>query len=451
MPKSLQTTIQCIQCRQPLRSTVQGLIDAAENPQGKIALLSGNINTTLCPNCGAPNTVLTPLLYHDGSKDMLISYVPMELGLPKDAQEKAVGELMRELTSNLPQGTFKAYMLQPKQALTMQGLIEQVLQGDGVTPEMMQAQRDRVKLVETFIQATDESLPELVKQHDAKIDAQFIQTMTLVIQQVLGEGRQQVAEQLAYVQSRIVELSTFGQQLAQQAQAQEATIAEVAETVNALGEGAQRSDFLKLAIQYAGDPERLEALVGLTRPVFDYTFFQDMTAYIGQSPAAERDQLETLRETLLDLTARVDQQAQSALQEAMTLLRALMSSPNPDELIQANLPMIDNTFMQVLTANIQEFTRRGDVNAIAKLKAIYERVVAALQANLPPELQFVNAVLNAPTDDEARQLIAQNANQFGQSLFSALDVVEQQIAGQPNPALLERFALLRREVQSVLQ
>ncbi len=451
MPKSFQTTIQCIQCRQPLRANVQGLIDAAENPQAKIALLSGNVNTTLCPNCGAPNTVLTPLLYHDGSKDMLISYVPMELGLSKDAQEKAIGELMRELTTNLPQGTFKAYMLQPKQALTMQGLIEQVLQGDGVTPEMMQSQRDRVKLVETFIQASDETLPELVKQHDAKIDAQFIQTMTLVIQQLLGEGRQQVAEQLAYVQSRIVELSTFGQQLAQQAQAQEATIAEVAEAVNALGEGAQRSDFLKLAIQYVGEPERLEALVGLVRPVFDYTFFQDMTAYIGQSPAAERDQLEELREALLDLTAQVDQQAQSALQESMTLLRALMSSPNPDELIQANLPMIDNTFMQVLAANIQEFTRRGDVNATAKLKAIYERVVAALQANLPPELQFVNAVLNAPTDDEARQLIAQNANQFGPSLVSALDVVEEQIAGQPNPTLTERFALLRREVESVIQ
>jgi hypothetical protein len=342
-------------------------------------------------------------------------------------------------------------MLQPKQALTMQGLIEQVLQGDGVTPEMMQSQRDRVKLVETFIQASDETLPELVKQHDAKIDAQFIQTMTLVIQQVLGEGRQQMAEQLAYVQSRIVEHSTFGQQLAQQAQAQEATIAEVAETVNALGDSAQRSDFLKLAIQYAGEPERLEALVGLVRPVFDYTFFQDMTAYIGQAPAAERDQLEELRDDLLNLTAMVDQQAQTALQESMTLLRALMSSPNPDELIQANLPMIDNTFMQVLAANIQEFTRRGDVNATAKLKAIYERVVAALQANLPPELQFINAVLNAPTDNEARQLIVQNSNQFGQSLVSALDMVEQQLAGEPNPALLERFALLRREVQSVLQ
>jgi hypothetical protein len=430
---------------------VQSLIDVVAEPQSKIALLSGNVNTTRCPNCGAPNTVLTPLLYHDSSKDLLISFVPMELGLSKDAQEKAIGDLVRELTTNLPQGAFKGYMLQPKQALTMQGLIEQVLQSDGVTPEMMQAQRERAKLVETFLQTSEESLPELIKQYDTQIDAQFIQTMTLVIQQLLGEGQQAAAEQLAFVQSRIIELSTYGQQLAQRAQAQEAIIAEVAEAVNALGDGAQRADFLNLAVQYVGEPERLEALVGLVRPVFDYVFFQEMTALIGQSPSAERDQLEELREQLLQLTARIDQQAQTVLHESMTLLQALINSPNPDELIQANLPLIDSTFMQVLAANIQEFTRRGDVNATAKLKAIYERVVSVLQSNLPPELRFVNELLNASTDDEARDMIAQRANEFGQSLVSALDAVEQQLTGEPDSPLMERFALLRREVESVLQ
>src|ERR1041385_1892352 len=148
MPKTIQTTIQCVNCRQPIRATIQTVIDPAQNPQAKIALLGGNINMVPCPNCGTPNSVLTPLLYHDASKELLIAYVPMELGLPKDAQEKAIGEMMREVTSSLPQGAFKAYLLQPRNALTMQGLIDQVLQADGVTPEMMQEQRDRVKLVE---------------------------------------------------------------------------------------------------------------------------------------------------------------------------------------------------------------------------------------------------------------------------------------------------------------
>jgi hypothetical protein len=307
-----------------------------------------------------------------------------------------------------------------------------------------------VKLVESFIQSPPEILPDLVRQHDDRIDAQFIQTMTLLIQQLLNEGRDAVAEQVAAVQNKIVQHSTFGQGLIQQSQAQEAAIAEVSDEVNGLGEAAERADFLQLAVKYTGDDQRLQALVGLVRPVFDYTFFQEMTAYIGQRPAAERDALETLRDELLQLTAMVDQQAQMAMQEAAGLLRVILSAPNPDEIIQANLQMIDYTFMQVLSANVQEAERRGDIKASAKLKDIYNRIVEQLQANMPPELRFINELLNTPSDDDVRAMIVENAGQFGDSLVGAMQAVEQQLMAQNNPALLERFDMVRREMLAAL-
>jgi hypothetical protein len=232
--------------------------------------------------------------------------------------------------------------------------------------------------------------------------------------------------------------------------AQEAVIAEVADAVNALGPEAKRADFLQLAIKYTGDEQRLQALVGLVRPVFDYGFFEEMTAYISKAPAGERSQLESLRDMLVQLTSLVDQQAQAALQEAVGLLRVIISSPNPDEVIQANLPMIDSTFLQVLSANIQEVTKRGDINASAKLKDIYNRIVAALQASMPPELQFINQLLNAPNDDEVRSMIAEHAGEFGQPLLGAIDAVEQQLAGQGDPAVMQRFELVRREATQAL-
>ncbi len=443
MPKNAQTSISCSQCRQPFRVTVHSVIDPADNPQAKVALLSGQLNIFQCPQCGTPNSVLTPLLYHDGSKELLVSFTPMELGMSKDAQERAVGELMREVTSNLPQGAFKAYLLQPRGALTMQGLIDQVLQADGVTPEMIQAQRDRVRLVEQFLQARPDTLPELVAQNDAKIDGQFMQTMSMVVQQFLQQGRQDAAERVAMLQSAIIELSSFGQEIIQQNQQQEMAIAEVAEQVNALGENATRADFLNLAMSYADDPQRLQALVGLIRPAFDQVFFQEMTNAIAQAPAEDRDRMTALRQQLAELTAMVDQQAQMALQEAANLLRVLMSSPEPDAIIAENLQMLDYTFMQVLSANIQEASRRGDVGASARLKDIYNRVVNALQANMPPELQFINEMLNAPTDFEAQQMLAEHGPSFGPGLAAAMDAVEAQLA-QGSPAIRERFALLRQ-------
>jgi hypothetical protein len=450
MPKTVQTTIQCSQCRQPVRATVTSLVDAGQDPQAKALLLTGRLNVAVCPNCGAPNTILTPILYHDPAKELLISYVPMELGLPKDAQEKAVGDLMRELTSHLPQGGFKAYMLNPRQALTMQGLIEQVLQADGVTPEMMEEQRARVRLVETFLQTEPEKLPALIQEHDAEIDPQFFQTLTMVAQRLLQEGRQDVAEAVIGIQAALVEYSSFGQQLAEQSRNQEEVVREVADAINALGEDADREDFLNLALEYADDDQRLQALVGLVRPVFDYTFFQEMTVKIGQAPADERGRLESARDKLLELTALVDQQAQMAVQEAAELLKAILYSSNPDEVIADNLDVIDYTFMQVLSANIQEAERRQDLNASARLKDIYNRIVGALQANMPPELRFLNELMSVPTEDAAQQMITERAGEFGQGLLAAMDVVEEQVAAQGNPRLLQRLEFLRNAAAQAL-
>ncbi len=450
MPKMLQATISCIQCRQPFRVSFQNVVDAKQDPQAKMRLLTGQLNLAQCPNCGAPNTMLTPLVYHDPAKELLITFVPMELNLSKEAQEKAIGDLVRGVTSELPQGAFKAYLLQPRQALTMQGLIDQVLQADGVTPEMMEAQRSRVRLIESLLEADDADLPTLIQQNDAQIDSQFMQTMTLLAQRMLQEGRQALAERLVMLQNQVVEESSFGQQLIERARVQEEVIQQVAEDVNALGETADRPDFLRLARQYADSEERLQALVGLVRPAFDYQFFQELQVVIGQAAADERPQLEALREKLLELTSLADQQARAALQDAATLLQALVNSENPQEVIEANLALIDVTFMQVLSANVQEAERRGDARMGERLKAIYNLVVTMLQANMPPELQFINEVLSAHSPDAARDLITRRIHEFDGELLGAIDAVEDQVADQNDPAMLERLSLLREAAAQAL-
>jgi hypothetical protein len=451
MPRATQTTIQCANCGQPINAVVETIIDAGQDPQAKVRLLTGRINAVRCPNCGAPNNFLAPLLYHDPENELLIAYVPMELGLSQPAQEKAIGDMMRELTSQLPQTSMKGYMFQPRQTLSLQGLVDQILQADGVTPEMMEEQRARVRLVEMFVQAPEENLPELVAQYDAQINAQFFQTLTLMAQRVAQDGRPDVAQQIIETQGRVAELSTFGQQMIQQEQVQDEIVAEVAEAINQLGEEADRGDFLGLAIHYAGYDEYLQALVGLVRPVFDYTLFQDLTTRIGQAPAAERDQLEALRERLLELTAAIDQQTQMVLQDAARLLQMILMSENPDQLIRENLTRLDYTFMQVLAANIEEAERQGDINASARLKNLYERILSLLQEAMPPELRFINQLLSTQSDEDAQNLIAQHAGDFGATLLDAMDVVGQQLAaGQGDQQLLQRLAFLREQTAQVL-
>lgn len=450
MVNQSRTLVTCPRCGNRFEANVNSLIDPQVEPQSKIDLLGGRLNAVQCANCGTVSNVMAPLVYHDAAKELLITFVPFELNLPKERQEKFIGDMMRDITNRLPQEGRKGYLFRPRQALTMQGLIDQVLEADGVTPEMMEAQRTKMRLAESLVQSSEEDLPDIVRQNDALIDTQFFQILTLMAQRALQEGRPDIAQQIINTQGLVVELSTTGQALIAQNARQEQTVQEVAAAIQAMGQNATRADFLKLAVGYAGDPEYLQALVGLVRPAFDDQFVQELNAYIGQAPAEERAALEEMRELIAQYTAAIDQQTQMALQQAAQLLQALMQEPNPEEIIRQNVDMFDDTFMAVLTANIQEAERQRDVQASSRLKQLYNQVVTVLRENMQPELRFLNDVLGAPSEDAAKALIAENAKTYGENLLNMIDAVEEVMAARGDQQVLARLATVRQEAERVL-
>ncbi len=451
MPK--QTNVRCPNCGMQFAAPVETVIDVSQNPNGKMLLLAGSLNAFQCPNCGSPVRVTTPFLFHDGSKELLMVYVPPELNLPKPEREKAIGDLMRELTAILPQGSFKSYMFQPREALTLQGMVDTILQADGVTPEMMQQQRDRLSVLESLLGAPEETRPSIIEQNDAKIDTQFMQTLSLLIQRMAAEGQTEVAQQLAIVQEDVLAFSSFGQALMRDAQEQEAVMQEVAESIQALGTQPVRADFLSLAQRYAGDDQRLEALVGLIRPAFDYAFFQDLTAAIGKAPADEREKLETLRDRLLELTQAVDAQTQAVIADAAKLLQVFASAPDEqalDGLIRENVAVLDEAFLSVLLANLQQAESQGRSDLVAKLTDIYERVLGVLREQMPPVLRFVNELLGAPTPEEQQKMLDENAKAFGESLLTTIDAVSEAMSARGEDSIIERLAELRAAAEQAL-
>lgn len=442
-----QMTIQCTNCRQPFPAQVFSVVDVSANPQLKPALLSGQLNRAQCPHCGSPNSVLVPMVYHDSSKELLIACVPMELNLNKDQSERAIGDLLNQL----PKNSFKGYMFNPKRALTFQGMIDLILQADGVTPEMMAEQRARVDLIQKMIEAPDDpTLEAVIKANDEKIDLEFLQVVTAMIQRMIETGREDIAQQVLYVQNMLVTHSTYGKKVLEQQALQEAIVRQIADELEALGDNPTQEQFMEMLLKHQDSDEHLQAIVGLVRPVMDYAFFEALTARIGQAPADEREKLETLRTKLVQYTQIIDQQSQRRLQSAVALLQAMINAENIDELIVENMPMIDDTFMSVLVANIEEMQRRGNLQASAQLKDIYQRVVQVLQSQMQPELVFVNRLLSAETDDEAKQLIAAEAPTFGAGLLEVMDAVDEMLAQQGQVAIAQRLKELRVQVEAAL-
>lgn len=452
MTSPAKTTIQCANCGQPVPTTVRTVIDATADPEGKSLLISGRLNEARCPNCGHVNNVLAPLLYHDAKHELLIAYVPMEVAMQrKESEERIIGDMMNQLTGSLPKEQFRAYMFNPKRALTMKGVVDQVLEAEGITPEVMEEQKQRTALIQQFLNATSmEELQQLVKDNDEAIDRSFMQALTMLAQRYVDDNQMEVAANLMGLQEIILNESSMGRKLMEQQAAQEQMFQVVANEIEAMGEEATRSDFRDLAIRYAGDPDRLQALVGLARPVFDSQFFDEFTQAVGKAPAAEREKLEALRDQLSELTRQVDAQVQQAMQRAAGLLQAVVNSPNPVEILASNAHMIDNNFMSVLTANIQEAQRRGDAQTSARLREIYDHVVELLSSQMSPDLRFLNELLGMDDTSAMRERLREEVTTFGESFGETIDTVEQLLRNQGGqPQILERLNTIRSEFEQI--
>ena len=141
MPK---THINCPNCRQPLMADVDQLFDAGADPSAKSKLISGSFNQIRSPSCGYQGNLSTPLVYHDPDKELLLTYFHPDLGKTRDEQERMIGALINQAVNRLPQEKRKGYLLRPQSVLTLQGLVERILEGDGITREMLQAQQQRL-------------------------------------------------------------------------------------------------------------------------------------------------------------------------------------------------------------------------------------------------------------------------------------------------------------------
>ena len=86
-----RTQMNCPQCRQPIVVDVHQLFDIGANPDEKQIFLSGIHNIAQCQSCGFQGMVATPLVYHDPEKELLLTYVPTEMALPMEEQERIKG------------------------------------------------------------------------------------------------------------------------------------------------------------------------------------------------------------------------------------------------------------------------------------------------------------------------------------------------------------------------
>jgi len=433
----MSTAVRCPNCKSPVQAEILQLVDVGQNPAAKARLLAGSLNHLRCPVCGYEGQLATPIVYHDPAKELLLTYVPVELGIPKNEQERLLGRLINQAIDRLPAEQRKGYLLQPQAVLTSQGLMERVLQSDGITKEELEAQRAKLRLFEELLRTAPESLPAFVQAHDAELDDRFFQLGSLSLQTAADDRSRQAASQRL---EAALGLSSFGKQLA----AKEAEIRQAAESLRAAGQSMTREKLLELLIE-APNPARVQALATLARPGLDYGFFQLLSERIEAVGSDQRERLTDLRSSLLEITEQIDRAQEARVAQASGLLASLVNSQDPESAVQASLPLVDDLFLSVLQANIRVARERPDPKSLERLQFIDGLIADALRDALPPSLQLAQQLIDAPTESEAQQILEESVAAIDSDFLDALLSAAQRLEQLGDPDHAARMGRLHRQ------
>ena len=444
-----KTQIACPRCRQPVVAQIEQLFDITSDPGAKQRLLGGVSNFAVCQSCGYNGPLATPIVYHDNDKELLLTYFPPELGMPVNEQEKMIGPLITQVTNRLPPEKRKAYLLRPQSFLTYQSLIERILGADGITPEMIQAQKKRVSLVEHLLGAsTPEARTEIMKQEAALLDAEFFSIFNRLVEGAVASGQEQYITQMDALQKQLLAETEYGRKVSDQAnEAQEAI-----KTLQAAGKNLDREKLLEILIEAPND-DRLNALVSLTRPGLDYTFFQSLTDRIEKKTGDERIKLEGLREKLLEITRRLDQRAEEEYKRASELLNTLLAADDIQQATGSHIQEINEVFVQVLNRALQEANQKNDTERMPKL----QQIVAVLQqaSAPPPELALLEELLEAPDEAALNKMLEQHNAEITPELSSIIANIlarsEEQAGPKPQGEDAQTIEKLRTLYKAVLK
>ena len=426
---------------------ILSIIDVGQHPEIKAPFLLGQINVAACPQCGNAGRLGAPLVYHDPDKELLLTYLPPELGLTEADQQRLIGDLTNRVMSALPPEKRKGYLLRPRSFLRLEGMIEAILQADGITPEMLESQRAKATLLDRLLRATSEQARQIIAQeNDSQIDAEFFRLLTLNIELAETEGQSQTSAQLRDLRSQLFDWTTTGRQIA----ARERAIRE-------LGTQVSRETLLEKLVNaaLARDNLRVEAMVTVARPIIDYLFYQQLTHRIEAAEQAgktqEAETLRILRQNILDLTTQLDERVRQARQEAARFLDHILASEDLEQAVRANLDRFDTLLLEVLALALEEAERSGPSERAAKLRQVSDILLQLVQESQPPEIQFINQLLTVDYPNGTKALLEQNRDLLDGELLELMRLIEEDVRQDGQTELSQRLAQIQRQVAELMQ
>lgn len=319
----------------------------------------------------------------------------------------------------------KAYLFKPETMLTRQRLVERILEEDGITPEMLEAQQKRLNFLQRLASTSPDARVEVIKQEEELVDDELLMILGRLIQSAAAAGEEESTQVLAGLQQEILENTDYGREVLGQAQEQQAAIEALEK---ASKEGLTRQKLLDLIIDAADSEVRLATFVSMARGGLDYAFFQLLSERIQHASGEEQGRLTELRENLLEMTNEIDEAIKEQKELAGQLLDKILEQENIEEATMSALPSINEIFLDVLRSRINKARKEENQEQLNKL----QEVAGAIQKVSAPgaNIELIERLIQAEDDQEINAILDENSDELTDDFMQFLMSLLNQTQGQ---------------------
>ncbi|MHB1293613.1 MAG: CpXC domain-containing protein [Anaerolineae bacterium] len=427
----MPTRVSCPKCGNQFIVPLRTVLDVGEEPELKEQLLHGEVNYARCDKCGTGGMLSSPLVYHDPSKELLITLVPAELGMSAAEQEQFVGSLVNAVMNSVPAEHRKGYFFRPKAALTLDSLFDMILEADGISKEMLDRQRQMLKTLNALLSSLDDTktLDKLIEEHRAEIDYDFLLLLSNVIDGQREESPE-AAEKIEALRDRLLERIDI-------------------RMPHAVSENATYDELIEV-LRSASKAESWRTTVALNRQRLDYGFFQTLTARIEAAEAAgdkaTAGALTDLRKRVLDELDALEKLVRQAEDRASLLIMQLSEAQDLQAAVNEHLGEVNEVFLSLLSRYRAAAEAHGDTARAEKLAAILEAALTALEDRLPPDVRLINRLLRAPFPEGTSAVLEQNRGVLTDEFLQEYDAQVAELEQSGHSDLADHLKQVRGQI-----
>ncbi len=434
-----QTTTPCPRCGGQMIADIQQIFDVSVDPMDKERLLRGAANIAICPSCGYQSQIAMPIVYHDPEKELLLTYFPPELNMTVPEQQKIIGPMITKVVNSLPPEKKKGYLFQPRTMLTYDTLFETILEADGITKEMLNEQKYKGELIRRLLQTSPESLVEVIHQEESHIDQSFFLMLNNTLDAAVQMRDKASFEALKKVQEVLFRETAYGRELKVKADFTQKAISDL----QALGENLNRDSLLELVLN-SPDEIYLQTLTGLARNGMDYEFFSKLSSRINAAEGEEKERFTQIRTQLLDLTQRIDKALAEEKEARRKLLEEILKQDDMEAAVYQAVRAIDQEFTEVVNEELAAARKSGDFMRSGKLQQLLDLIQKLYTA--PEELQKLETMLSAETEDALKALIEENPDLAGEEMKKLVaDLMEEGKAQNSlTPEITDKLTMIQK-------